>query len=437
MKVSKSKKTLSFNISEVLLTGVSLLAISIYLLLLIGCENNSKNITDNNTKSERYSCSSIGCVPDENGTLTESECNNSCLIYYASDIATDNSEGIYIAANDFKGPTIDFLTLKFDNNGNLVWNKTFDKGNNDISASLATDSSNNVYITGSTEEILGIILADQDILTIKYNSSGNLLNLFQYGDNNVWEYGDAITVDFFNNFYIAGTSWDGKHFTTLLLKYNSSGNLICTIKYDSGFDDSTVDTKVDKDGNIYILTNFDADDTIFIDNWIRILKYDSNCNLIWETEFFSSETSEQARGLSIGTSGNIYIISLSHNGENNFLRLLGYNPDGILILNKTFTNYKGLEPIDIVVDHLENILVTGTLFNGLDKDVLIMKIDNSGNEIWSAIFNEGGEEVPAGISLGGADDIYIAGNFFLSGTNFISILKYDANGNSVWTRNYP
>jgi hypothetical protein len=84
-------------------------------------------------------------------------------------VALDSSGDIYIAGETFiNGVDPDWLIMRFDSDGNHVWNLTVDgggtTGNGDSARGIAVDSSNNVYVTGYYEPVVNF-----DFLTIKYS----------------------------------------------------------------------------------------------------------------------------------------------------------------------------------------------------------------------------------------------------------------------------
>ena len=79
------------------------------------------------------------------------------------ELLLDNSLNIYIVGSTNNGVTDDVLTLKYDTNGNQIWNTTFDGGENENGYGIALDSSGNVYLVGETYD--GI---SYDYLALKY-----------------------------------------------------------------------------------------------------------------------------------------------------------------------------------------------------------------------------------------------------------------------------
>lgn len=128
-----------------------------------------------------------------------------------------------------------FGSLTVDNSGsvNLNWIRTFNGSGNhyDFPFDIASDSENNFYITGSTRN--GTVLGTEDVVTLKYSPSGNLIWQKNYNSlANGIDQGMSITVDNFGNVYVGGASDLGNvKLAFLIIKYSSSGNLLFEDKY--------------------------------------------------------------------------------------------------------------------------------------------------------------------------------------------------------------
>ncbi|MCB9370709.1 SBBP repeat-containing protein [Candidatus Woesearchaeota archaeon] len=48
------------------------------------------------------------------------------------------------------GANLDILTFKYDSSGNELWNMTYDGGNDEQASGVIVDNSGNVYVTGNT-----------------------------------------------------------------------------------------------------------------------------------------------------------------------------------------------------------------------------------------------------------------------------------------------
>jgi hypothetical protein len=143
-------------------------------------------------------------------------------------IAVDSSGNVYvIGESEIGGDSAgyrDYYTIKYDSSGNHVWNATYNGGSDDRGTGIAVDSSGDVYVTGYSE-IGGDANSDRDYYTIKYNSSGDQQWNITY-NGGTWDAGFGIAVDSSNNVYVTGRSENAFNSTSdhdyFTIKYSQS-----------------------------------------------------------------------------------------------------------------------------------------------------------------------------------------------------------------------
>ena len=101
-----------------------------------------------------------------------------------------------------------------------TWNCTWDINVNEYGAAIAIDSSKNVYLAGTIDNFTA---RDQDIFLVKYNCSG--AQQWNYTWNRYDDYCVGITIDAFDNIYVAGDShnYSAGKYDIFLIKFNTSG----------------------------------------------------------------------------------------------------------------------------------------------------------------------------------------------------------------------
>ena len=114
--------------------------------------------------------------------------------------------------NDNTGGTDDVLIVKFDSSGNVLWAKSGGGNNLDEAQSIATDLSGNVFITGefnSSSINFGSTLITNtafntfNIFVVKYNAIGTIVWAKSEGGNND-DQGISIATDLSGNVYLTG-----------------------------------------------------------------------------------------------------------------------------------------------------------------------------------------------------------------------------------------
>jgi len=143
--------------------------------------------------------------------------------------------------------------------GDLIWGKTYDSENNDEARDVATDSQNNVIVTGIN------INEDEyyDYCTVKYDSNGNKVWEKIYGEEYRNEGAWGVATDSQNNVIVTGYVNNGKSYDYYTIKYDSSGNQIWAKTSDSGNNDFGNGIATDSQNNVIVTgcvsngTNFD------------------------------------------------------------------------------------------------------------------------------------------------------------------------------------
>jgi hypothetical protein len=167
--------------------------------------------------------------------------NDATDFAYGYSLAVDTSLGepyIYVAgsARYFEQTWYDIVLLKFDADGNLVWQRAWGQPAGEIgifeyTRSLALDPDGNVFIHGYMTD-LGVEDEIQDVIVLKFSPDGDLLWARQWGTPEYDDYGgdkcNGSAVDSDGNFYFATRTWGvtGKLSESLaLVKYSPTGSL--------------------------------------------------------------------------------------------------------------------------------------------------------------------------------------------------------------------
>jgi hypothetical protein len=148
-------------------------------------------------------------------------------------IAVDTAKNVYVTGSSYSTATgIDYITLKYDSSGNLLWTtppRYNGAGNGeDQPSAIAVNDSLNIFVTGWSKG-LG---TGYDYATIKYNSAGQPLWVKRYnGPANGTDSALAMTLYRNTDLFVTGTSVDSgyDYFT---IKYNpSTGDSLWGARY--------------------------------------------------------------------------------------------------------------------------------------------------------------------------------------------------------------
>jgi hypothetical protein len=220
-------------------------------------------------------------------------------------LAIDDWGGVYVtgfSGGDTSG--LDYLTLKYDTSGTLIWERRYNGSGNSADGpnDLKLDSEGNVYVTGSSFG-LGTGL---DFLTLKYNTEGTLLWARQYDFGS--EGAAALHVDEFENVYVTGSGLGEEFYEYVTVKYDSSGAEAWVRRYavSGNVENYANDVTVDQEGNVIVTGFTDQEIHDPLDYDYCTVKYDSSGNLLWERTYHCG-VGDQAHAVATDNVGNIFV----------------------------------------------------------------------------------------------------------------------------------
>ena len=335
---------------------------------------------------------------------------------YPSSIVTDSSENVYVTGSTVVGldgnvnaGAADFFVIKFSADGVKQWIRQLGTPSNDYSKGITSDSNGNAYVVGSTT---GIFEGDSptagkasDIFIVKFSPDGATQWIRQIITDDT-DYANSIVADSSNNIYLAVDSYSngGRDIPGSIIRYNSSGEQQWreTLGVDSSMTRAR-DITVDLDDNIYVT------------------------------------------GVTTGLDGNVPI------GNSDYF-VVKYNSSGIKQWSQLFGADLGDEGTSITTDSWNNVYVTGSTqfvsdpINDLySEKIFITKLGSNGVYHWTKqlrsqqVGDTGNRDQSTGIATDSSGYAYVSinsngridgkTNVGNSGNEDIFIVKYDSNGN--------
>lgn len=164
------------------------------------------------------------------------------------------------------GAVYDCMTVKYSNDGELLWYDRIDEGNETFGYAVAADNNGNIYVAGEK---------DLNILTVKYALNGDTLwqREFNGGSGDI---GFDIQVDSLGNSYVSGVSGG---LGIVLIKYDPSGNLLWLRNHtDVPFSVFSSIVRIDSQGNPYLAFSINSSGGRYE---YAVAKYDSEGDLLW------------------------------------------------------------------------------------------------------------------------------------------------------------
>ncbi|RPI14015.1 MAG: T9SS C-terminal target domain-containing protein [Ignavibacteriae bacterium] len=362
----------------------------------------------------------------------------------AVSVKSDNMGHLFVTGPSVgSGTGVDYATVKRNTDGSLNWvarfNGTFNS--DDIPTSTAIDfPAGDIIVVGkSTEEFGGF-----DIVTVKFNTNGQAVWQRNWnGQGNTDDVGTAVAIDNNHNIYVAGTTDFPSNI--VLIKYNSIGVVQWSVTYNGtgNFNDAPTGIVCDAAGNIYI-TGTAANSGSGMD--YVVLKYNTNGSLLWvQTYNGTGNSTDLSTAIETDQYSNIYVTGTSiGNGSDSDFVTIKYNTNGQPQWTQRYNGSQNGPDVSrgLAVDFQGNVFVTGSSYGGILSalDYATVKYDASGNLQWERRYNGPGIilDVPTSIAVDAAGNAYVTGaSYGGTGTNLdFATLKYSSTGNTEWTVRY-
>jgi len=257
-------------------------------------------------------------------------------------------------------------------------------------------------------------------------------------------YGRFCSTDGIGNVYAAGETFDACYFKSdtvsdlgyvriYLVKFDSLGNLVW-LKGSTGNNSfgnlASIGMTVDRCGNVYFLGAYDS--VVSFDNHTLLNPYVGQYPSIpWKAYLFLAKFDAAGNNLWIKSFGDFPFGT-------------SYPPNGIT------TDAHG--DVFIATSYFKNATLGPYYFPNTDTsgntvDILVSKLDSSGNILWGKQFGSTRDDIASNIAVTMSDSVYLTGTFYdtalIMGTETLSdtgaygttfIAKLDTGGNAIWAR---
>ena len=218
---------------------------------------------------------------------------------YGFGVAVDSLGNIYLSGEteSFGEGMSDLFLVKYDSSSVRQWNITWGGIDSDSGRSIAVDSSNNVYVGGTT---LSFGTGGVDIVLIKYDSSGVKQWNHTWGGAND-EYGTGVAIDSLDNIYVTGATGNGD---MVLVKYDNSGTQQWNRIWGGIYYDRGRDVAVDSSDNVYLTGETWSYGAGMVD--LFLMKYTNSGTLLWYQTWGGGDLDTGIK-LELDSLNNVYI----------------------------------------------------------------------------------------------------------------------------------
>lgn len=310
----------------------------------------------------------------------------------AAGIGLDRAYGIavagdgtnYVTGRIGSGPSsTDIWLQEFTSSGSEGWDVTYNgtADGNDNGFEVTLDNQGNVimagYETTSTEDI--------NILVAKYDSTGTQQWIRTHDEDDDVDLLYTVGTDSSDNVFVGGyITVSGEGSNAWVRKYDSSGTEDWTrsLNGDANGDDWYTEVTTDSAGNVYAagqITEFTGAGNAII------RKYDAAGTEQWTKIFNGADgLQDYYHGLVVGPDGSIYLAgATATNATNLDILIVKMDSSGNVVWNTTF-DYTGSvdNALSIALDKSGNFYVAGKVQTlTVDNDIWIRKYDNDGNYV--------------------------------------------------------
>ncbi len=352
----------------------------------------------------------------------------------AAKMAMDAQGNIYVTGTSRgDGTGTDIVTLKYDLNGNLLWERRYNGPANgdDGARDIELDGIGNVFVCGSST---GIGTAD-DYTLIKYDTNGleSWVARFNRDFSNGPDIAEHIAIDSSGSIYVTGTSFTGglRTYDWVTLRYDLSGALLGSLTIDvaQGFYDWGIRVAIGPGDNVYTAGGSNAGSG-------RIIKFKGP--VLWTKVFITVP-----RDMVLDANGNTYLCGHGPGGDPSMDYAIFKCDSGGNLLWSQFYNGTGSGIDDahaIAVDGKGSVYVTGmSPGDGSLYDYATVKYDSAGNQRWAVRYNGPANysDIAHAIDLDANGSVYVSGHSYDTASNYDFVtIKYDSLGNEAWVHRY-
>ncbi len=215
-----------------------------------------------------------------------------------------------------------------------------------------------------------------------------------------------------------------------------NANIVWEKTYGGTGDDRAFSATTDENGYLVVgsSTSFEQDKTVA---WV--LQLDRNGNAVWNRTFSEGSGSEFRCVLDL-CDGFLFVgntVSSSGGTDGYVMRI---NSEGTPLWNLTLKAGNGVNKLFSAQKTQDDFLLVGLTksSNDGDSDVWLVKIDAEGNILWNKTYGGSMDDAGRAVVLTQANCYMIAGYTDSMGNgdyNFL-VLKIDASGNALWSKTY-
>ena len=303
------------------------------------------------------------------------------------------------------------IIIKYDNDGNILWKNAWGGDEMDYFYDVIQQKSGEFVVVGNStssdiEGLPNMYGGGGDAIIIKYDKNGNLLWQKSWGGKLISARFRSITSSLDDGIVVVGSSEFSEiegmtnkgMYDAIIVKYDKDGNILWQKNWGgNGYDDFTGVISTE-DGGFIIVGESESNDIEGLQNKgsydAIVLKYDKDGNMIWQKSWGGND-SERFTSVAVTEDGGFVAVGntqfIVYEGDSRLDAIIvKYNKDGNVLWQKSYGNelnefYESVVEIDdygfVVVGYINSSLIDSKPATDKD-DAIIIKYDKDGNMLW-------------------------------------------------------
>ena len=328
--------------------------------------------------------------------------------------------------DQFGQPSAAIFILKFGSDGSLAWQRVWTGATvfgsfQGPAVAIAPDGS--VFVTGLTNTNSANSI---DAVLLKFDPNGNLIWQRSWGGT-AFDAANAVAVGSDGSAYIAGATFSfGSGSSSLfVVKFDSAGNLVWQKFWDGG---SGMAVAIAPDGSVYA-AGTTARPTGVANQDIIVLKIAPAGNLIAQTIYSAGDIVDPRGGMTVASDGSVFIagaIQAAKTGINALIIKLA--PDGTLAFDRQCCG-TGETAAGVSVAPDQSVYIAGTTASSTIDDAFILHLLPTGRPMDGETWGGAGIDNGNAVGVAGNGTVLLAATAsappysFLNGSKKAAMVK--------------
>lgn len=370
------------------------------------------------------------------------------------------SSTIITAASTADPSKSDSIVVTVDSPGTLHWTRQFGTPSGDFGKAIAAEANGASYVVGFTNGILvdGSDSAGTDVFVRAYDGDGSLRWTRQFGTDS-GDFASGVASDTTGNVYVVGTTFGALHGDNVgsadvfVRSFDIDGDLRWTRQFGTAASDNATAIATDTNGDVYAagytFGDFGGGNDGSADAFVT--KYSSDGDHAW-TRQFGTDGDDRVTGVATDANDDVYatgntggvLEGVAAGLTDVFIR--AFDSDGAVHWTRQLGTFGEERANGIATDDALAVYVTGSTDGSLDgisaggTDAYISKYASNGVHLWTRQFGTSSLDVATGIATGANGDLFTTGrtNGSLAGSHAggadLFASKHDDAGELHWIR---